>query len=45
VQQWLEKNKNLKDQALADSVAKQPWDASIQAMAPLSDVVNGSLTT
>lgn len=40
VQQWLQKNKNLKDKALADAVAKQPWDASIQAMAALPDVVN-----
>src|SRR5437899_7748512 len=39
LQQWLGKNKNLKDQALADAVAKQPWDASIQAMAALPDVV------
>ena len=40
LQQWLEKNKNLKDQALADAVAKQPWDASVQALAALPDVVN-----
>src|SRR5215211_4497889 len=41
LQQWLEKNANLlKDQKkLADSVKKQPWDPSIQAMAPLPDVV------
>src|SRR5246127_5300841 len=39
LQQWLEKNKDLKDKALADAVAKQPWDASIQAMAALPDVV------
>jgi hypothetical protein len=39
LQQWLEKNKGLKDKALADAVAKQPWDPSIQAMAPLPDVV------
>jgi len=39
LQQWLGKNKNLKDKALADAVAKQPWDASIQAMAALPDVV------
>ena len=29
----------LKDKALADAVAKQPWDPSIQAMAALPDVV------
>src|SRR6185503_16984903 len=38
-QQWLEKNKNLKDKALVDAVAKQPWDPSIQAMASLPEVV------
>lgn len=38
LQQWLLKNKNLKDQALADAVKKQDWDASIQALAPLPDV-------
>src|SRR6201982_2858855 len=39
LQQWLENNKNLKDKALADAVAKQPWDASVQALAALPDVV------
>jgi hypothetical protein len=39
LQQWLAKNPKLKDQALADAVAKQPWDPSIQAMAALPDVV------
>src|SRR5215813_1209470 len=41
LQQWLDKNPNLiKDQKkLADEVKKQPWDASIQAMAALPDVV------
>ena len=39
LQQWLEKNKNLKDKALADAVAKQPWDPSIQGMAGLPEVV------
>jgi len=37
--QWLEKNKGLKDKALADAIAKQPWDPSVQAMAGLPDVV------
>jgi Protein of unknown function (DUF3300) len=40
LQQWLEKNKNLKDKALADAVAKESWDPSIQALAALPDVVN-----
>jgi hypothetical protein len=39
LQRWLEKNKNLKDQALADTVSKQQWDTSVQALAPLPDVV------
>jgi len=39
LQQWLTKNKNLKDKALADAVQKQPWDPSIQSMAALPDVV------
>jgi uncharacterized protein DUF3300 len=40
LQQWLAKNKNLKDKALADAAMKEPWDPSIQAMAALPDVVN-----
>src|SRR5262244_3801028 len=39
LQQWLEKNKNLKDKALSDAVAKQPWDPSVQALAALPEVV------
>ncbi len=39
LQQWLQKNKNLKDKALADAVAKQPWDPSIQSMAAMPEVV------
>jgi hypothetical protein len=39
LQQWLAKNPKLKDKALADSVAKQPWDPSIQSMAAIPDVV------
>ncbi len=39
LQQWLAKNPKLKDKALVDSVAKQPWDPSIQSMAALPDVV------
>ena len=37
--QWLQKNPGLKDKALIDAVAKQPWDPSIQAMAGLPDLV------
>jgi hypothetical protein len=39
LKQWLAKNPGLKDKALADSVAKQPWDPSIQSMAALPDAV------
>ena len=39
LQQWLAKNKNLKDKALTDAVMKQDWDPSIQSMAALPDVV------
>lgn len=40
LQQWIDKNKGLKDKALADAVAKESWDPSIQALAALPDVVN-----
>lgn len=39
LQQWLAKNKGLKDKALVDAVAKQPWDPAIQSMAAVPDVV------
>jgi hypothetical protein len=39
LQQWLAKNKDLKDKALADAVAKQPWDPSVQSMAASPEVV------
>jgi Protein of unknown function (DUF3300) len=39
LQQWLLKNPGLKDKALADAVAKQPWDPAIQSMAAIPDVV------
>lgn len=39
LQQWLERNKNLKGKALSNAVAKQNWDPSIQAMAAFPDVV------
>src|SRR5437773_10943862 len=37
LQQLLTKNPGLKDKALADAVAKQPWDPSLQALAGLPD--------
>jgi hypothetical protein len=39
LQQWLAKNSGLKDKVLADAVAKQPWDPSVQALAAMPDVV------
>jgi hypothetical protein len=39
LKQWLDKHKDLKDKALTDAVVKQPWDASVQAMAALPDAV------
>jgi Protein of unknown function (DUF3300) len=39
LQQWLARNQALKDKSLAEAVAKQPWDPSIQALAALPDVV------
>jgi uncharacterized protein DUF3300 len=39
LQQWLAKNPSLRDKALADAVAKQPFDPSVQALAAFPDVV------
>jgi len=39
LQQWMAKHKDLKDKALADAVAKQPWDPAIQSMAAVPEVV------
>ena len=39
LQQWMAKNPNLKDKALADAVAKQPWDPAVQSMAAVPEVV------
>ncbi len=39
LQQWLTKNKGLKDKALQDAVMKEPWDPTVQALAALPDVV------
>jgi hypothetical protein len=39
LQQWLVKNKDLKDKALADAAGKQPWDPAIQSMAAFPDAV------
>src|SRR3954452_6575013 len=37
--QWLEKHATLKDKALADAVAKQPWDPSVQSMVAVPEAV------
>src|SRR3954447_3046182 len=39
LQQWMANNPNLKDQALADAVSKQPWDPSVQGLVAYPDVV------
>jgi Protein of unknown function (DUF3300) len=39
LQQWLAKNKTLKDKALVDAVEKEPWDPSVQAMAVVPDAL------
>jgi Protein of unknown function (DUF3300) len=39
LQQWLSKHKDLKDKALVDAVEKQNWDPSVEALAPMPDVV------
>src|SRR5207244_6711258 len=39
LQQWMDKNKKLQGKALADAVAKQPWDPSIQSLVEYPDVV------
>src|SRR4051794_28209868 len=38
LQQWQTKNPNLKDKALADAVAQQPWDPSIQSLAAIPEL-------
>src|SRR5262247_3968978 len=39
LQQWLQRNPNVKGKALADAVKQQPWDPSVQSMAVLPDLV------
>jgi Protein of unknown function (DUF3300) len=40
LKQWLIKNKNLKDKALAEAVAQQNWDPSVQALSAFPAVVD-----
>jgi hypothetical protein len=37
---WLEDNRNLSGKALAEAAAAQPWDASVQALVLLPEVLN-----
>jgi Protein of unknown function (DUF3300) len=39
LKQWLDENKKLKGKALADAVAQQNWDPSVQALAAFPGVV------
>ena len=39
LQQWLAKNPDLEGEALADAVAEQPWDPSIQSMAAVPEAL------
>ncbi len=39
LKQWMDQHKDLKEKALADAVAKQDWDPSIQSLAGLPEVV------
>src|SRR6266550_3204930 len=39
LQQWMNNNKNLQGKPLADAVAKQPWDPSVQGLVEFPDVV------
>ena len=37
---WYKQHANLKGKELSDAVAKQPWDASVQALVALPEVLN-----
>jgi hypothetical protein len=37
---WVQANSNLSGKALADAAAERPWDASVQALVLLPDVLN-----
>src|SRR6476619_4792313 len=39
LQQWMDRNKNLQGKAIADAVAKQSWDPSVQGLVEFPDVV------
>jgi hypothetical protein len=38
--QWLDRNKNLRGQALIDAAKQQPWDPSIQTLVTVPDALN-----
>jgi hypothetical protein len=37
--QWLQRNRNLRGQALVDAARKQPWDPSVQALVAVPDAL------
>jgi len=39
LEQWMRNNPTLKDKALEQAVAKQPWDPSVQSLAAFPDIV------
>ena len=45
LQQWMERNKNLKDKALVDAIAKQPWEPSVQSMAAYPEALERMAAT
>ena len=44
LQQWMGRNKNLKDKALVDAIANQPWEPSVQSMAAYPDALERMAT-
>src|SRR5215471_858222 len=40
MQQWMDQNKKLKDKELADTVAKQNWDPSVQSLAATPEALS-----
>jgi hypothetical protein len=44
LQQWMGRNKDLKDKALVDAIANQPWEPSVQSMAAYPDALERMAT-
>src|SRR5512136_1834661 len=38
-ERWMKQNKSLKGDAMTAALEKQPWDASVKALAPFPDVL------